>query len=433
MACAIRRTHGALSNRKVFGLLLVAFWVASSVSTVRAQPEAQAEVYLYADLDGDGVKEESTLSGETPALQGKLPVLFVHGHNLVSPNDADFNYRKNWYDSVNSLPSFKQTLDLPANAWLDIEPYYIRFQDQDRSIVEDAREIAWAVEHILHRHDPTHVPFAANPSTTVKVALIAYSKGTISSRLYLKSLHEQQYDLPPPRDGFSPVSEFIAIAPPNHGLAAGAITAFSLALKQLNNGYRDDCTQYVLHRTESEDFIETLNGHAIEDSRPPPSAGPNWSPGTHLTEAPGSRSNGSPSSAGILYVVLYANSDENNVGRDFVGGEYPSDDCQGRVLARNLAPDAENIEVSAIPGQDPTNVHINTVHTPEVICLALYTVARDRVPNDPDTFACEKIGQIPLIPQPRPWWWWWIILALVAMGLIPYIYWLKRRAARLGP
>jgi hypothetical protein len=433
MGCAIRRTPGALSNRRALGpfLLLVAVWVASSVTTVWAQ----AEVYLYVDLDGDGVKDETTLSATTPAIQGKTPVLFVHGHNLLSPNDTDFSFRKNWHDPHDGLPSFKQTLDLPENAWLNIEPYYIRFQDQNRSIVEDAREIGWAVEHILHRHDPSHVPFTQNPSSNIKVAIIGYSKGTISSRLYLKSLHEQQYDLPAPRPGFNPVSEFIAIAPPNHGLAAGVITAFSLALKQLNNGYRDDCTQYVLDTAESQDFIETLNGHNIEDSQPPSPPDPNWSLGEFPTEARGSRSNGSPTSAGTLYATLYANSDATGVARDFVGGHYPSNDCQGRVLARNLAPHAENIEVSAIPGQDSTNVHINTVHTPEVICLALYAVALHRVPNNPSTFACKKIRQIPLIPRPLWWWWrWWIILALVAMSLIPWIYWLRRRRmARLGP
>ena len=419
MGCRTRHTHGALLNPKVLGIFLVAFWVALRVSTVWAQ----AEVYLYVDLDGDGVKEETTLNAATPALQGKIPVLFVHGHNLISPDDADFSFRKNWQDSHDGLPSFRQALELPENAWLDIEPYYIRFQDQDRSIVEDAREIGWAVEHILHRHDPNHVPFTSNPSMNVKVAIIGYSKGTISSRLYLKSLHEQQYDLPAPRPGFNPVTEFIAIAPPNHGLRAGIVTAFSLALKQLNNGYRDDCSPYILDQAASQDFIENLNGHAIEDSKPPPSAGLNWSPGTYPTEARGSRSNSSTSSAGTLYVALYANSDVNNVARDFVGGHYPSNDCQGRVLARNLAPDAENIEVSAIPGQNPTEVHINTIHTPEVICLALYAVAYHRIPSNLNTFACEKIGQIPRIP----YLWCWILLWILLSLLVVVLIWSVRR------
>jgi hypothetical protein len=421
-------THGVPLISGILGIFLVAFSAALWVDTVWAQ----AEVYLYVDLDGDGVKEETTLSTTTPQVQGKIPVLFVHGHNLLSPDDADFNFRKNWQDGHEALPSFTQAIELPENAWLNIEPYYIRFQDQHRSIVEDAREIGWAVEHILQRHDPSHVPFSSTPSTTVRVAIIGYSKGTISSRLFLKSLHEQQYDLPAPRPGFNPVSEFIAIAPPNHGLAEGIFTALSLALKQLNNGYRDTCSSYPLDPdpAASQHFIENLNGHAIEDSKPPPSAGPNWSPGPYITEARGSRSNNDPVSAGTLYVALYANSDQNNVARDFVGGHYPSNDCQGRVLARNLAPDAVNVEVSAIPGQNPTDVHVNTVHTPEVMCFTLYTVAYHRVPSDPNTFACEKVGQVPRIPVP---WWWilrWVMLVLLVLALLSFC---ARWVARRGP
>ena len=40
----------------------------------------------------------------SPPPTGNLPVLFVHGHNAASDNDADFNYRKNWRQSLNSLP-----------------------------------------------------------------------------------------------------------------------------------------------------------------------------------------------------------------------------------------------------------------------------------------------------------------------------------------
>lgn len=431
MGCAIRCTPGALSNLRVLGVFLVAFWVVSAANLVWAE----AEVYL-----ADGV---TILNEATPALtQERLPVLFVHGHNLMSSDDADFNFRKNWQQSPSGLTSFKETLNRNENAWLDIEPYYIRFQDQHRSIVDDASEIAWAVENILHRHDGSHIPFTSNPSTSVKVAIIAYSKGTISSRLYLKSLHEQQYDLPAPRPGFNPVSTFIAIAPPNHGMSLnlGALAVAladpsilsSLALKQLNNGYKHDCSQYLLHRTESQHFIKNLNWHDIEDSQPPSPPDPNWSLGEYDAEARGSRSNSSPTSTGTLYVNLYANSDANGVARDSVGGHYPSNDCQGRVLAKNLAPDAENIEVSAIPGQDPTTVHINTVHTPRVICLALYTVVHHRVPNDPDIFGCVNIGEIPIIPEAPgaiPWWW-WIILMLVAAGLI-FVYWVRGRMARL--
>jgi hypothetical protein len=384
----------------LFVLVLISISYMSTARTVWSQ----AEVYL-----SNGV---TTLSQSPMLLEVKLPVLFVHGHNTSSADDDDFNYRKNWHAPHNGLPSFKQALDLPDNDWLDIEPYYIRFQTQNRSIVEDAREIAWAVEHILHRHDPSHVPFTQNPSTNVKVSIIAYSKGTISSRLYLKSLHEQQYDLPYDhlRDGFNPVSEFIAISPPNHGFASIAIS--NLALKQLNNCYRWNCTDYTFDCGETNNFIENLNGHSIMDTRPDPTNS-NWSLGVYPEEAPGSRHKDTLPSEGTLYVTIYANNDENGIARDYVGGHDPSGDCQGRILARNLAPNAVNIVIPEIPdlplAEVPSfirsaerlkfSVHQNTVHTPEVICNALYTAVRHNAP--PEGFTCQTTGDnVPILPPP---------------------------------
>src|SRR3972149_5340061 len=137
MGCRTRHTHGALLNPKVLGIFLVAFGVAFRVSTVWAQ----AEVYLYVDLDGDGVKEETTLNAATPALQGKIPVLFVHGHNLISPDDADFSFRKNWQESHDGLPSFRPALGQPENAWVHAGASPARRRGHHRSVVEDAREI----------------------------------------------------------------------------------------------------------------------------------------------------------------------------------------------------------------------------------------------------------------------------------------------------
>ena len=420
-----RAARAARLGGATLALLLLA-----PVSPVRAQ----AEVYMYIDSDGDGALEEVTLSESTPAISGRTPVLFVHGHDLANPEDSEFNFRKNWQQSVNGLTSFKATLDHASNAWLAFEPYYIRFQQQDRSIVDDAGDIAWAVEHILKRHDATHVPFTSNPTTTVKIAIVAYSKGTISSRCYLASLHptgqtSEPCEFAAARGGFNPISELIAIAPPNHGLAAdltllsaanGLHVLFSLAVKQLNNGYRDDCTPFASQSAGSLDFIEMLNGHPIEDSKPPAGAPPGWMPGSYPREAPGSRMNGAAGTSGTLYLSLYADSTASGgvlEARDFVGGQHPSDDCQGRVLARNLAGDAVNVEVSAIPGQNRVDVHTNSVHTPEVICLALATVSRHRVPADPATFSCSTDGQIPLIPRPTPWWWWLVVMVVVLIVL----------------
>ncbi|NJN00843.1 MAG: hypothetical protein HC793_04580, partial [Aquincola sp.] len=158
-------------------------------------------------------------AGAAPPDRPKLPVLFVHGHNPTD-DDTDFNYKKNWWNDLNTLPSFKRTLE--ANLGLGIEPYYIRFEDQDRSIDLDANEIQEAVDLILQRHDP-------NGTANVRVAIIAYSKGTISARKYLKNLDAQQPAL-------NPISTFVAIAPPNHGINVASLGAFtSTAAQQLLN------------------------------------------------------------------------------------------------------------------------------------------------------------------------------------------------------
>ena len=146
------------------------------------------------------------------------------------------------------LPSFKIALEQPGNAGHNIEPYYIRFIDQNRSITRDAADIAEAVNRILKRHDDPN-------ALQVKVVIIAYSKGTISSRWYLKHM------LPASR----PVSEFIAISPPNHGVtASGSAVGSSLALRQLSNGYDENCNSFG--EVHSLNFIERLNGHPILDT-----------------------------------------------------------------------------------------------------------------------------------------------------------------------
>jgi hypothetical protein len=113
----------------------------------------------------------------------------------------------------------------------------------------------------LQRHDPAY-NFPNNPTTDVQIVIIAYSKGTISTRVYLK-------DLETARPGFHPVSEFIAILPPNHGISFAF--GSNCASRQLMNGHTAvlctgfltsvDCSPFAGGFT---DFIENLNGHAIE-------------------------------------------------------------------------------------------------------------------------------------------------------------------------
>src|SRR5262245_25917263 len=113
---------------------MYASWRLSRPSLMSSAAQAASEVWLPSGSAPDPL---------TAAPQKRRPVLFVHGHNPDDASDADFNYRKNWVQAVNGLPSFQLTLDDPANAsTLDIEPYFIRFVDQHRSIVEDARDIA---------------------------------------------------------------------------------------------------------------------------------------------------------------------------------------------------------------------------------------------------------------------------------------------------
>jgi hypothetical protein len=357
------------------------------------------ELYVH-DPAGGGLVE---LDASTPAPARRLPVLFVHGHDLVADVQERFplipwperppSHVQNWHEDV----SFQATLDLAANAALDIEPYYIHFADRHRSIVADAVEIREAVATILHRHDPAFDPDLANLSSTtpVKVAIIAYSKGTISARLAVKSLYVQVPGMPAPRPVLRPVSELVAISPPNHGLRPGASfdDTTSTALRQLFNGHDGSCVSYG---DDTEGFIADLNGHPIEDSAQGVTLGP------YPSEAEGSRADGEPLAEGTLYVQIFA---AGNADR--VGGDTPSSDCQGRELASNLAPDAADVLVSGIPGStewwldDDLAVHDNTVHTPAVICIAVYTVVHHRLPAPPVEQTCPfNATTPPVVPAP---------------------------------
>jgi hypothetical protein len=332
---------------------------------IQPRPAAAAAVFL-----NDG----SELTENSPPPARKIPVLFVHGHD-PNPDPNNPNYQKNWWHSLDTLPSFKQTLALPQNACLGIEPYYIYFEDQGRSIALDAADIGDAIDSILARHqlrDPN------NPD--LKVVIIAYSKGTLSARTYLKDRHENYADIP--------VSAFIAIAPPNHGLNVPLLPNASLAAKQLNNGYTG--TLCIAYEADARDFIEDLNGHPIQDTH-----ADNFDETIdYVDEAPGSRPPGSPPQDGVLYVTLYASGE-----RDFVGGSIPSDDCQGRVMAKNLAANSVDIDFLEVPGNGPVSVHQNTVHWPQTIFTALYTAVYQEVPPDDVIFGVTG-NTPPIIPAP---------------------------------
>ena len=346
-----------------------------SFSTV-ASAQAPAQVHMHDDtLLAADTNVADVKNGTVPR---RIPVLFVHGHNADSDNDVELNYHRNFQDDART--SFYQTLELRKNAWLDIEDYYIRFTDQAHSISQDALAIRDAVDLILHRHDTSYsYPHVDGETTQVRVVIIAYSKGTISSRLYLKNLlADQNYD-------FNPISEFIAIAPPNHGIE---VLSSSCSGQQLMNGRR------ITGNPPCQVIPSLLQANCDTD----PAGGENFISNLNTgNEAPGSRAdtaNGVPNpiSAGTLYVTLYASGD-----RDFVGGDTDPVTCNSRPLARNLSPNAVNIPISSITGGTSTLVHQNTIHTADVICKALYAAVHHRSPMG---LTCsETVDSKPVVPR----------------------------------
>lgn len=304
-----------------------------------------ADVTVYLDpAYGTGGKEiqltiENLNDPHFPKPKHHQPVLFV----------PDFRF-----GGKKDFRSFRETLALPQNARLGIEPYYIDLEDH--KYADNAAKIKEAMELILlHQDDP-----GANRK---KVAVVAFGSGAVSARLYLKKLWENQNK----RLSFHPVSELIAISPPNHGMEG-------MGAKSL-------------------DFFEQLNGHPIDDTTPG-----NYRGQLFDSEAPGSRRNNEPVKNGILYVTLYA---EGN--RAVTGGGEPSPDG---IMAKNLSPNAENREIAGITGipggNDKTAVHQNTVHMPEVICKALYTAAYHQAPPDQLPFknaGDNNLKSPPIVPE----------------------------------
>jgi hypothetical protein len=379
------------------------------VATLSLVPNAIGAAELY-DWDGQAIAIDPAMNPPCalPAGLRRQPLLFVHGH--AADTSTDPNYKKIFWEDADDdfflqlfdLTSFKKTFDDPINSSLDIEPYYIRFADRFRSITDDAFDIGQAVDCIIRRHNATFDPTTATTPPPVQIAIVAYSKGTLSTRQYLKSLQEQVQDnggisLPPPRPGYRPVSEFIAIAPPNHGLASSPFgdPADEISVQQLFNGVRpveDGCGAFANLHPQAANFIEILNGETepnldsnVSNVAPAPA------------EAPGSRASDHGPHSGMLYVTLFDN-------RDFVGGSSPSTtDCAGvgRALASNLSPQAINIPI-AVPTSipvGPLTVHNITVHAQDVICKALFAAAHHRSPSNQ---TCPQSGRVPIVPVPQP-------------------------------
>jgi hypothetical protein len=356
--------------------LLVSFISIVLTGTVNAA--GNVKLFLDPSYNTDGkeilLTVENLENPKFPKPKHGRPVLFIHDIRFNKNEEDGKSFRRDFQLSFNGLPSFQETLAAPGNVHLDIEPYYLDLEEDPgddreaedsgyRSIEADAARIKEAVELILLRHDDP----AAHEK---KVSIIAYGCGAISARFYLNELWEKQDKQLP----FHPVSELIAISPPNHG-------------------FNEKSWQIACNM--SDDFIEKLNGHSLRDTNTLHYPGQVFN-----SEAPGSRRNNEPVKEGILYVTLYAAGN-----RSMTGGGKPSNDPSGRVVAKNLSPDAENREVvipeKVISGSDKFMVHRCTVHLPEVICKALYTAVHHQAPPDElkfDTTDETNGRRLPIVP-----------------------------------
>jgi hypothetical protein len=335
------------------------------------------------------------LSGRVDAVayrpQGfgqRIPVVFIHGH---SGGSADA-----WFNTTGGT-SFAAAL--AANPQLPLDVFYMELPlhgsahpgNQGRSIEEDAQDVLAVIEGGVDSRGGSHVGILNMPAYqgVGRVAIIAYSQGTMSSRSYLKNLMGSR------RNGAITVSEFVALAAPNHGvgdlLSCGDANEPDRARRQLCGGRTGTLVSqsaacgacplggpspFATNQPGDDAFITNLNGHPLSQD-----CDGSFS---HPAEAPASR----PSRPdGVLYVNLFAAGN----GDGIVGGATQAGDCLGRRLARNHAPDAMNMEVGGVPGI-LGQVHANFPHHWPTICSALRTVVDHQPPADPAQ-ACAGLTQ----------------------------------------
>ena len=350
-------------------------WVLTTLLVAAATSPAGAFDLYRVDTAGQFVLVNGP-SGTCPSAPRPRPVLFVHGHDFGGTGGS---YQANF--TATTGPSFAGALARAENQDLGIEAYYIQMLVADRSIFEDAQRIGQAIGLIQGCQDP------ASPAG-VRVAVIGYSKGTISTRVYLRSRQmDLSVDFPgevaldPP--GVNPVTEFVALAPPNHGLRALPGLDSELPIRQMNDGVtRIACTSYNV--ALATDFMTRLNGTTAGQ----------W---TGAFETPGNRAkDASVTSGGTLFVAIYATGD-----RDLVGGDTPDpdNDCNTppRKQARNLGTNAVNIAI-AVTGTTAVAVHTATVKDAEVICRALYAVANHRAAEGPGPVCATAPDGNPIVP-----------------------------------
>jgi hypothetical protein len=323
-------------------------------------------------------------------VAARIPVLFVHG--------AGGGAGPTWFEPGAGT---SVAAALAANPQLPIDAFYIELpvhgggQNTTRTVEEDAQDILATIEGGLDSRGGTHVGILNMPpyQAVDRVAIVGYSLGSISARYYLKNLMGSR------RNGAVTVSEFVALASPNHGLASAFLigcddvdqpdrvarqlcagrTATALsAIAVCGCGAFSTPDEFSTNETGDLTFLETLNGHPLAESCEAEPDRP--------AEAPRSRPT---TPGGVLYASFYAAGNADVI----VGGDTQAGDCLGRRLARNLAPDAVNREITGVPGGAlGLDTHANVPHHWPAICMALRTVVDHQVPAD-QAQACAGLTQ----------------------------------------
>ncbi len=322
-------------------------------------------------------------------VASRIPVLFVHG--------AGSGVGPTWFEPGTGT---SVAAALATNPQLPIDAFYIEMpvhgnnQNLTRTIQQDAEDILAMIEGGLDSRGGTQVGILNMPAYQAigKVAIVGYSLGTISARYFLKNLMGTR------RNGAITVSEFVALASPNHGIASTVVacddvnqqdrvsrqlcagqTATGLsAIAACGCGVFSMPDEFAMNQTGDLTFFNDLNGRPLSDTCEAAPATPDEAPRSRPTTA-----------GGVLYASFYAFDNADIL----VGGHTQTTDCLGRKLARNLAPDAANREITDVPGGLlNVDTHANFPHHWPTLCMTLRTVANHQVPAD-QTAACTGLTQ----------------------------------------
>jgi hypothetical protein len=318
----------------------------------------------------------------------RIPVLFVHGHSGGVP--------ETWFTSGIGTTSFAAAFAANPNA--PIDPFYLELplhgnefsENWSRSIAEDAQDILAAIEGGQDSGGTEQIGILNLPSyqSVDRVAVVGYSQGAISTRYYLKNLMGSR------RNGAVTVSEFVALAAPNHGvggrftcgdasepdrarrqLCGGLIATFGSQNPLLACGECGEAmpVPFATNMPGDDVFLLELNGQDSFDENCDPVDNPDEAPRSRPTDP-----------AGVLYVNLYASNNLDLV----VGGDTQFGDCAGRRLARNLSPDAVNLEIGGVSWE----IHSNFPHYWPTICATLQTILNHQPPPSPED-DCQGLVQ----------------------------------------